>query len=335
MPQPDVRDTPAAGTAREAAPWYGDGADIPDHGITDGGGPRTVWLTTIDGVRLRAAVWAGRQQGAGTVLLLPGRTEPVEKYHRVATDLNDRGYAVVAIDWRGQGLSDRALPDRMLGHVEDFAEYQHDLDALVGLAKAEAAAGPWFMLAHSMGGAIGLAALMRGLPVQAAVFSAPMWGIAMTPLERPTAHLVSAAAWRTGGRGWLTPSEHRDSYLLRHAFAGNELTGDRATWDWMRAQLLARPELALGGPSLGWLRAALRECRRLGRLPSPEIPCLTTLGTAEKIVDPRPIRRRMARWPGGRLDIYPGGAHEVMMEVPAMRDRFLAAAVAHFLASAG
>lgn len=316
-------------TAAREAPWFADvAAPAPE-----GSGPAVVWLTAADGVRLRAALWQA-DPARGTVLLLPGRTEYIEKYSRTAADLVRRGMSVACIDWRGQGLSDRALPDRLLGHVEDFAEYQLDLDALVAFARDQGLAEPWFLIAHSMGGAIGLRGLMRGLPVRAVAFSAPMWGIAMTILERPTAHIVSAAAWAIGGRNRLTPSEHRDTYLLRHGFAGNELTGDREAWEHMRAQVANHPELALGGPSLAWLRAALRECRDLARLPAPTLPCMTSLGSAEKIVDPRPIRRRMAGWTGGRLDLCPGGAHEVMMEVPAMRDRFLTDALALFAANA-
>ena len=72
------------------------------------------WLTAADGVRLRVGLWS--HPGAqGTVLLLPGRTEYVEKYGRAAADLRSRGYATLAIDWRGQGLADRALDDPMSG----------------------------------------------------------------------------------------------------------------------------------------------------------------------------------------------------------------------------
>ena len=47
----------------------------------------------------------------GTVVLLTGRGEFIEKYAtEVVGELLERGFAVVALDWRGQGLSDRPLP---------------------------------------------------------------------------------------------------------------------------------------------------------------------------------------------------------------------------------
>ena len=116
--------------------------------------------------------------GGGTVLMLPGRTEHAEKYGTTAERLAAAGYASAALDWRGQGLADRLLPDRRKGHVGQFADYQRDLDAFAAAVR-ETLPGPFYLLAHSMGGCIGLRGLMRGLDVAAAAFSAPMWGLDM------------------------------------------------------------------------------------------------------------------------------------------------------------
>jgi uncharacterized membrane protein YbhN (UPF0104 family) len=39
----------------------------------------------------------------------------------------------LTIDWRGQGLADRMLPDRRIGHVGKFSDYQTDLAAVLRL----------------------------------------------------------------------------------------------------------------------------------------------------------------------------------------------------------
>jgi lysophospholipase len=101
-------------------------------------------------------------------------------------------------------------------------------------------------------------------------------------------------------------------------------------WDYMRRQVAARPELALGGPSLGWLKAALAECHALSLAPAPDVPTLTALGTAEKVVDTAPIHLRMANWRGGVLDLYNGAEHEIMMETEAHRTRFFDTTAALF-----
>lgn len=295
--------------------------EAPFHAALADGPPGAVCVWLKPGAaRIRVAWWNAGQKG--TVLLLPGRTECIEKYGRAAGDLVARGYSVITIDWRGQGLADRALADRNSGHVDDFSEYQEDLDALLAEADRAGLPKPWFMMAHSMGGCIGLRALMRGLPVRAAVFSAPMWGISMAAWLRPVAQVVTSLAAPFGLANRYAPSTGPNSYLLQVPFEGNVLTTDRKMWNYMRAQVEAVPDFALGGPSLAWLRTALQECAALAMMPAPAVPAICALGTAEKVVDVAPVHLRMAGWSNGQLDLYPGAEHELMMESASVRKRF-------------
>ena len=106
----------------QSAPFYSDVADGPEHG-------RAFWLRTTDGVRIRIGLWTPSGASKGTVLLFPGRTEYTEKYGRAAADFARRGYATLAVDWRGQGLADRLLDDAMSGYVQVFDDYQTDVEA--------------------------------------------------------------------------------------------------------------------------------------------------------------------------------------------------------------
>lgn len=307
------------------APFFADIAEGPADA-------RAYWLRASDKVRIRAALWPAPEGAKGTVFLLPGRTEYIEKYGRTAGDLARRGYAMASLDWRGQGLADRALPDPMTGHVGDFAEYQRDLAALLDLAAEYSMPRPWFLLAHSMGGCIGLRCLLGDHPFKAAVFSAPMWGILLAAWMRPLAVALSTASRWLNFDGRYAPGTKARTYVLDQGFALNTLTTDAEMWDYMRGQAMARPELTLGGPSLGWLKAALVECSALALAASPDLPVITALGTAEKIVDTGPVHARMARWPRGRLQLYPGAEHEILMEGAAARERFADEAAALFAA---
>lgn len=286
-------------------------------------GPEQVsawWLTTADGLRIRVAYWP--VDGArGTVLMLPGRTEYVEKYGVVAQEFADRGFAMMAIDWRGQGLADRLIEDARVGHVINFPDYQKDLQAALDLITDLGAPKPWHLIGHSMGGGIGLRAVMEGLNVTSCAFTGPMWGIYLSPLVKPFGWALPRVAEVFGMGTKLPPSTSYESYVLSSPFEGNMLTTDLDMYALMQRQLSAKPEMALGGPSLIWLREALRECRHLSRLPSPNLPCVTFLGEHEKIIDCPKVHDRMNRWPGGALDIVPGGEHEVLMETPALRKR--------------
>lgn len=309
----------------EPAPFRSDLAEGPEGG-------RAEWLRPPDGRRIRVGIWA--EGSKGTVLILPGRTEYAEKYGRAAADFAARGYASVAVDWRGQGMADRALADPMVGHVQQFAEYQRDLDTVMARVGTLGLPEPLFLVAHSMGGCIGLRGLMRGLPVRAAAFSAPMWGISMAAWMRPVAQVIAQMSVWTRQAHRYAPTTGGKSYLLANPFQDNVLTTDPDMWDYMKRQTAAEPAFGLGGPSLGWLHAALAECADLSTLPSPDVTTICALGTAEKVVDVAPIHLRMARWPKGRLDLYAGAEHEVMMEAPAHRGRFFDECAALFAASA-
>ena len=304
------------------APLYSDVADAPAGGIA-------AWRACADGVRVRVATWpcAGAK---GTVLLFPGRTEYIEKYGPAAGELAARGYAMACIDWRGQGLAERPLADKARGHVGRFAEYQRDVAELVAAAREAGLPEPFHLIAHSMGGSIGLRALHEGLPVRSAVFSAPMWGIRIHAAARPLAWAVGSGA-RLAGRGHLyAPSTGPVTYVLANDAPGNVLTTDPAMYAFMQRQLRAHPDLALGGPTLHWLLEALRETRALAARVPPALPCLCLMGSNERVVETGRIRSIMARWPGGRLEVVPGAEHEMMMETAAIRRRFYDSAAALF-----
>ena len=299
---------------KSVAPYLDDIAGNPD-GVCH-------WLTCVDGVRIRVGHWPAKT-AKGTALIFPGRTEYIEKYGRTAADLTARGYACVAIDWRGQGIADRLLENRAIGHVDVFEDYQLDVKAMLLHVKKLGLPEPYFLLAHSMGGCIGLRSIYDDLPVNAAAFSAPMWGIKMSPALRPIAWGLSSVSKPLGFSGVFAPGQQAESYVLRADAEDNTLTSDTDTFESLQKQLIAYPDLALGGPSLHWLNESLREMRMLSLRESPNLPCATFLGTDEVIVDPDRIHGRMHQWPKGELVILEGGRHEGLMERTPLRNRIL------------
>jgi lysophospholipase len=111
-------------------------------------------LKTPDGVSLRFARWAPPPGRKGTVCLFQGRSDFIEKYFETVRDLRARGFAVATLDWRGQGMSDRALHDRRKGYVRSFSEYQIDLDCFIREIVLPDCPSPIFALAHAMGATV-------------------------------------------------------------------------------------------------------------------------------------------------------------------------------------
>src|SRR5580658_5630040 len=97
---------------------------VPEGAVTD-------MLKTPDGVSIRFARWAPPPGRKGTVCIFQGRAEFIEKYFETVRDLRARGFAVATFDWRGQGLSQRALKDPRKGHVGSFAEFAIDLETFM------------------------------------------------------------------------------------------------------------------------------------------------------------------------------------------------------------
>lgn len=116
-------------------------------------------------------------------------------------------------------------------------------------------------------------------------------------------------------------------------FEDNLLTRDREMWDMMVDQLNAHPDLSLGGPSIIWLREALLETQELSRMAAPEMPCITFMGTNERIIHTERVVQRMQSWPRGELVMVEDGEHEVMMEGPAKRGPIFDRMVQTFLAA--
>lgn len=300
----------------QTAPFFNDMAKGPEGGSAH-------WVTAEDGVRLRMAHWP-RNGARGTVLLFSGRTEYIEKYGIPAKELAEIGLATATLDWRGQGLSDRALADRLIGHVDQFSDFQRDVAAFLAYAAEMDMPKPWYILGHSMGGCIGLRTVIQGAPVAGVIFTAPMWGIQLPGILRPVAWTVTWAADKISLGHLLAPSTSRRPYTEAAPFLGNALTTDQGMYDYMRNQTDTQPNLALGGPSLNWLNQALRETVALASIPSPDVPALCFLGDLESIVDTQEIKRRMSVWPKGKLIEIENAQHEVLMETPEIRSRAIA-----------
>ena len=282
---------------------------------------KAYWVHTQDNIRLRVASW--KTGNKGTVLLFPGRTEYIEKYGLSAKEFGAMGYSTLCVDWRGQGLSDRLLPDRNVGHVYLFSDYQIDVAAVLEAAKTLSLPKPFFLVAHSMGGCIGLRAIMEGLPVKAASFSAPMWGIKFNPpIMRVFAWILSTLLHPLKIGRAIVPGADTVPYTIHEKFESNGLSRDAKEFAVMGQHLRVVPDLCLSGPSSRWLNEALREMLRLHKKPSPNLPSLCFMGTSETTVKQDRILNRMARWDNGNLTVCNGAKHEIMMELPHIREQF-------------
>ena len=329
----------ASGGSQPASPDVGTLRDRPFH-LVDAGypvppGAIVVPVRSGDATIIRSARWEtpgaeaprGAAPPAGTVLICTGRGEFIEKYFPVVAELQERGFAVVVFDWRGQGLSRRPLRDAQKGHVDHFSDYEGDLLAVVDQVLVPFCPRPWFGLAHSMGGAIALnAAADRPDLFRRLVVSAPMVEIARLPF-RTTSRAV-ARLCRYGGLATRFVPGGRGRATLFRVFEGNLLTSDESRYRTVLDYLRVEPRLGLGAPTLGWLHAAFTAMARLHADDYPErmrTPVLAVVPGYDLVVEPRATERLVARLRASRAVTVPGCRHEILMERDAFRQQFWAA----------
>ncbi|MBF0411153.1 MAG: alpha/beta hydrolase [Desulfamplus sp.] len=298
----------------------------------------------------------------GIVLLLNGRTEFMEKYTQVASRLALIGYHVMSLDWRGQGLSVRELPNRDKGYVKNFNLYVKDLEIFYNLHVLPLSKSlnlPITILAHSMGGHIALRFLSEcsncssnsnrisshtalnhtdsnsisiniDTNIKKAILISPMIDIITSPIKGNFVGIL--ADWATRQLACLAVKAKFEAHYVPNGkdycredvkFEGNVLTHD---WDnfWLEHREIAKNRnLALGGVTWGWLKAAfdsielLKDEKYLSRIKTP-----VSIFSAEqdRVVSNSAQKSVCQTITKGKLISIPKARHEILFETEEIRE---------------
>jgi lysophospholipase len=300
--------------------------DIPGNPRPEGG--VCGFLTARDGKKLRCAHFsAAAQPSKGTVVLLTGRNECIEKYFETIRDLAHRGFGTAIMDWRGQGGSDRLARNPARGHVRSFDDYENDLERFFGEIVLPDCRGPYYILAHSTGALVSLlAAPMLSNRIRRMVLIAPFLELYKSPLSMAAMGRL-ATVLCNAGLGQLNVPRARDTRRAE-PFVINVLTSDAERY--RRNALLCEtyPQLAVGAPTVAWIRAA---CRAMATVRDPEfmarirIPTLFVAAGADRVVSSRAIENYARRLRVGSLVTIDGARHEILQEADLYREQLLAA----------
>lgn len=286
--------------------------------------------TMADGWPVRTAIWPGSDPGRGSILLLTGRGDFIEKYAETLHDLVDAGWSVATCDWRGQGLSGRLGDAPEKGHCNSFEPWVADLGELAAWFRVELP-GPWFAIAHSMGGHL----LLRHLASHSDDFDrvallSPMLGMLAPPLGPRAAALAARIKVRLGQGGdyvagggpriKAAPGSARQTLLT----SDPDRYGDEAWW----AEQV--PAVSMGSPTWGWLDAAFASLQRLrGQLSVVKTPLLILVPSQDWLVD-NAATRGAAEVLGATVEVIAGAGHELLREADARRAAVLAQIVEFF-----
>ena len=246
-------------------------------------------LRSRDGTELAWHHWPLHGPRLGSVLLVHGVGEHLQRYPHVAQALLDAGFEVGGIDLRGHGLSAGRR-----GHVLRWQDYVDDVHAA-----AERLPDPLFLTAHSMGALVALDFLRTDQRVRAVALSGPLLGVA-----------VEAPRWKTSLAGVLSrlapglqlaneidPAEVCGNLDVQRRYQEDPLNFNRITPRWYTE-----------------MRAALLRVR--AHATSYRIPLQVHAGAQDRIVSIEAMRQFVDQWGGEHeLHLWPGGRHEVFNEV--------------------
>jgi alpha-beta hydrolase superfamily lysophospholipase len=284
------------------------------------------WFKGAGGAQLRAALFAPQGRARGSIILSGGRTEPIEKYYEVIGDFLERGFVVLAHDWRGQGLSVRELADRHKGHARGYKPYLDDFQALLRTFD-DRLPKPWVAVGHSMGGCLTLLAMAQGeRRFAGAVLSAPMLGVNTGKVPARSARFAARMHTLLGRAGRYVQGQPGDPFA--DDFEANVLTHDRARFSRTCGLIAAEPQLALGAPTWGWLDFAFRATAYLAkpeRLHAITVPVIIVQAEDDRLVDNAAQAAAARHLPQGKLIRAPGAYHEILMETDLMRNIFMRA----------
>lgn len=286
-------------------------------------GAECLLVITRDNIKLRA-MKAVPPDAHGTVVVIGGRGDFVERYFETMQDLMARGFAVASVDLRGQGGSQRPSKDIYRGPVRSFSDFDEDIRVLMEDVVLSQCPAPYFALGHSTGGHVLLRVLRHGTWFRKAVLVAPLVDVIYGPWPRSVAAALVNGAAMLGFGGTFLPGVLKHP-MGRSDFAGNPLTSDEWRWNRDSGTLEAAPHLGLGGATFSWLHAARRSMASVARMERPTAPVLIIASGLDRVVSNDAIRKLARRVPGIALVTIPEARHEILSENDAVRRQFLAA----------
>ena len=285
---------------------------------------------SFDGVTIATAMMAkGTEDHA--VVIVPGLGEGTYKYYPLMWEFFQQGVAAYAFDPRGQGDSDKNSTVLQLAHVDSMEEYVKDLGGFTNLVKLGTEHKQYLLLAHSTGALTASLFLLRNPKAyDKAAFTAPLYGLQTGSLPEwlvlglmKMLCFVDTCESFAPGSGLFDPAAD--------LFEKNDLTHNKERFlDWRRTQV-KNPQYIVGGPSRGWVKSVIEGYNKVKKQAAQlQIPLLILRAGKDNYVTNPPQKAVCDRAANCRLVTYDDSFHEILQELPEVRDDALAQIRRHF-----
>lgn len=264
--------------------------------------------------------YAALSHSKGTVIVLPGLSEFGEKYIETARFFNEQQYDFYVIDWAYQGRSSRFEDNPHKRHSDGYESDINDLNYLINnIIQLDI---PLYMLAHSMGGHIGLRYLTtQKHNIKAASFSAPMVGIKNLrhfPIYLSKILKLFKSLYIPTGKNWYEKARKSDGTDI---FTSDPIR-DQVHNKWC----LSNPDLQIGYPTFKWVYESLKSIhfmKKKDKLKKINIPVFIASAEKEALVDNKAHQSAARLIPHSKHLFLEKAKHEIMMETDDIRDNFL------------
>ena len=279
-------------------------------------GAKLCYVFTADGKKIRYALWPSGDKGL--IIFLNGRNEYIEKYNDAYARFQNLGYAVVTLDWRSQGLSERPSWNVNLGHIESFQDYQLDLSAVLNETPVKKINGKRILVGHSTGACVSLRAVLNGrFNIFGAIFLSPLWGFGSGFGKPSTIKFLAfiVKIFKKVGLGKISSGlKNKQPYVMGKTAQNNSLTSDGQQLARLQKIASLDPRLSTGPPSFSWIAAAMKEITTLQVETKINIPSIVLIGADDIMVSQEAAKDQLIEDPQSIFRIYDEARHELLIE---------------------
>lgn len=162
----------------------------------------------------------------GVVQIVHGMAEHAGRYRRFAEKLTGKGYAVVANDHRGHGMTERVFRGHIAG-IDGFQLMADDIQNLYLQNMKKYGEVPRFILGHSMGAALTLSVLQ--------VYPLKPDGVILSGLPAPKPLLLKAGKFISGLLGFIFNRTEKSPLIdkLMIGPANKHFKPERTPFEWL------------------------------------------------------------------------------------------------------
>jgi len=282
-------------------------------------GIKSYYVPMDDGVRLRVCHWHTTVGNVkGTILLQQGHNEFIEKYYETIKEFLDRGYSLIAFDWRGQGMSDHQIKDIHKAFIKDFKRHDQDLKYILEEIIDNHFPKPLIGIGHSMGGCIMLSAL-HNYPNKfaAGILSAPMLGFKNEIFLKAASSLMNILAKDSD---FLIGS--KPNMGIETPFEENDLTTDKKRYKRTLDLVRKKPNIRLWGVTNAFARSVnkrFKVIRKKGWAEEIKTKILIINNLGDTVVDSKKIFSYSKRIKNLNYMEFEDTQHEIFMEKDSSR----------------